>query len=359
MGQRPFRRVCVGNSTVGTSVGAVNLSTVATNASDRTQGQNAGQIILASNSSALLSEKEMHLLRVNQLLRNHRPVTPVKVNRLKHYLSGYPYAKRKYLLNGFTNGFSIQCLLSPSHLESPNLKSAVDNPSAVNAKLTKEIDADRIAGPFEFPPFPQFIISPLGLVPEKTPSEFRLIHHLSFPRGSSVSDGIPRDFSSVHYASTDDAISLIKQLGSGCFMAKTDIASAFRIIPIHPHDFRLLGMKWQGNYYFDRCLPMGCSTSCSIFESFSTALEWIAKKVLGTQAIIHILDDFFIVADTEAACGAQLEKFLTLCDDLGVPIAEGKTMGPFTSLQFAGISLDSITMQASLPDDKLAKCREQ
>ena len=344
---------------MGTSVGAVNLSTVATNASDRTQGQNAGQVILASNSSALLSEKEMHLFRVNQLLRNHRPVTPVKVNRLTHYLSGYPYAKRQYLLNGFTNGFSIQCLLSPSHLESPNLKSAVDNPSAVNAKLTKEIDAGRIAGPFEFPPFPQFIISPLGLVPKKTPSEFRLIHHLSFPRGSSVNDGIPRDFSSVHYASTDDAISLIKQLGSGCFMAKTDIASAFRIIPIHPHDFRLLGMKWQGNYYFDRCLQMGCSTSCSIFESFSTALEWIAKKVLGTQAIIHILDDFFIVADTEAACGAQLEKFLTLCDDLGVPIAEGKTMGPFTSLQFAGISLDSITMQASLPDDKLAKCREQ
>ena len=115
-------------------------------------------------------------------------------------------------------------------------------------------------------------------------------------------------------------------------MAKTDIASAFRIIPIHPCDFHLLGMKWQGKYFFDRCLPMGCSTSCSIFESFSTALEQSAKKVLGSQAIIHILDDFFIVASTESACRKQLHKFLALCDDLGVPIAEGKTFGPLTTL---------------------------
>ena len=34
-----------------------------------------------------------------------------------------------------------------------------------------------------------------------------------------------------------------------------------------------------------------------------------------------------------------------------VPIAEGKTFGPLTTLQFAGITLDSITMQASLPQD--------
>jgi len=104
---------------------------------------------------------------------------------------------------------------------------------------------------------------------------------------------------------------------------------------------------------------MGCSTSCSIFEAFSTALEWIATKVLGSQAIIHILDDFFIVASTQSACRKQLRKFLALCKDLGAPIAEGKTFGPLTSLQFAGIALDSIAMQASLPKDKLAKCCDQ
>ena len=79
------------------------------------------------------------------------------------------------------------------------------------------------------------------------------------------------------------------------------------------------------------------------------------QKVLGSQAIIHILDDFFVVASTESACRKQLHKFLTICEDLGVRIAEGKTFGPLTTLQFAGITLNSITMQASLPEDKLAK----
>ena len=79
--------------------------------------------------------------------------------------------------------------------------------------------------------------------------------------GSSVNDFIPEECSSVHYASIIDAISVIKRKGAGCFMAKTDVKSAFRIIPIHPNDFALLGMKWQNAYYFDRCLPMGCSSS--------------------------------------------------------------------------------------------------
>ena len=100
----------------------------------------------------------------------------------------------------------------------------------------------RIIGPFDTPPFENFRISPLGLVPKKTPGEFRLIHHFSFPEGSSVNDGIPRELSSVRYATIDDAIKKISSLGAGCFLAKTDIKSAFRIIPLHHRDFDLLGL---------------------------------------------------------------------------------------------------------------------
>lgn len=45
-----------------------------------------------------------------------------------------------------------------------------------------------------------------------------------------------------------------------------------------------------------------------------------------------------------------------MCDFLGVPIAEEKTVGPFTTLQFAGIILDSVRQEARLPDDELQKC---
>ena len=91
-----------------------------------------------------------------------------------------------------------------------------------------------------------------------------------------MNDGIPRELSTVHYATVDDAISLIKKSGRDRALAKTDIKSAFRIIPVYPSDYQLLGFQWKGNWYVDRSLPMGCSSSCRIFEEFSSSLEWIA-----------------------------------------------------------------------------------
>ena len=112
--------------------------------------------------------------------------------------------------------------------------SANQNPGVVGANLAKEIVAGRIVGPFSNPPFLNFRVSPLGVVPKKIPGEFRLIHHSSFPRGASINDGISPEYTTVSYSRVDDAITIIKKLGGGCFLAKADIKSAFRIIPIRP-----------------------------------------------------------------------------------------------------------------------------
>ena len=163
----------------------------------------------------------------------------------------------------------------------------------------------------------------------------------------------------MRYATIDDAIRLIKSLGKGCFLAKTDIKSAFRIIPVSPNDFPLLGMEWQGKFYFDKCLPMGCSSSCNIFETFTTALEWVAMNKLNASALIHILDDFLIIAPSKEKCQGDLNNFLTVCQRIGIPIAIGKTMGPDRALQFAGITLDTELMEFRLPEEKLDKCLSQ
>lgn len=207
----------------------------------------------------------------------------------------------------------------------------------VNEKLFKELDAGRLAGPFNSPPLPHFRVSPLGIVPKKTPGEYRMIHHLSFPHGTSVNDGIDSEYTRVHYARIDDAINCIKRCGQGAYLAKTDIKRAFRIVPIHPGDYHFLGMKWKEKYYFDKCMPMGCASSCKTFEAFSTAIEWITQEKLGIQNIIHLLDDFFICELSYQKCADGLKRFLSLCHHLGVPMAPEKTVGPSTVLTFAGI----------------------
>lgn len=67
--------------------------------------------------------------------------------------------------------------------------------------------------------------------------------NLSSPKGSSINDGIKEDLASIAYVSIDLAVRQILKMGQGTLMAKTDVQSAFRIIPVHPTDQWLLGME--------------------------------------------------------------------------------------------------------------------
>ena len=141
----------------------------------------------------------------------------------------------------------------------------------------------------------------MGVVPKKTPGEFGTIHHLSYPEGSSVNDFIPKEISAIQYATIQDAIRLIKrQPGNQVFMAKVDIESAFRIIPVPPLDRPLLCFQWKGKFFMDAVLPMGVSNACAIFQSFST------KSKLGATAIVHVIDDFLFIAHSHAKYGQDL-----------------------------------------------------
>ena len=184
-----------------------------------------------------------------------------------------------------------------------------------------------------------------------------MIHHLSYPKSKSVNDGISREHSSVHYANIDKAIRRIKHSGVGSYLAKTDVKSAFRILPVNPQDYHLLSLKWKDQYYYDKCMPMECASSCITFESFSTAVEQIAQEQLGIANLLHLLDDFLLIQPTEDQCSKSLYLFLDLCHYLGIPMAPEKTCGPSTILTFAGIELDTIRCESRLPEDKLLKCQ--
>lgn len=297
--------------------------------------------------------------QINQTRNNCvQPVTPVCHKTLALLLQNYDSVKANYLVCGFKNGFRIGFQGDRHFRVSPNLKSASEFPEIVEEKLAKEISQGRIAGPFHELPFVNMHISPIGVVPKKEVGQYRLIHHLSYPKDKSINDHIPEELKTVHYSSIDDAIEIILNLGPNATMAKTDISNAFRIIPIHPHDHEILGIKFNGCFYYDQCLPMGCASSCSIFEEFSCALQWIAHTKGGITHIVHVLDDFLILSgQNKNICNQNLKTFLKLCNTLGVPIKEEKTVYAQTIMTFLGIELDTIAMEARLPLDKVLKIK--
>ena len=141
-------------------------------------------------------------------------------------------------------------------------------------------------------------------------------------------------------------------------MAKSDIADALRLIPLHPSQYHLTGFSWEHKYYYDKCLPQGSASSCRIFETFSTSPKRILNNKLGVKRVTKVLDDFFFADDTELECSAALSSFIYLCRELGVPIAQHKTAGPSQVITFFGDRIRHASHDCPLPPTKLDTYRE-
>uniref|UniRef100_UPI003AAD8AB9 uncharacterized protein n=1 Tax=Centroberyx gerrardi TaxID=166262 RepID=UPI003AAD8AB9 len=258
---------------------------------------------------------------------------------------------------GGAHARSIEVLPDTSHV-SHNLQSALAEPHTVDTLLAKEVKEGFMIGPFDNPPFPVFRISPIGVATRKYSGKKRLIIDLSSPHGShipSINSVIPSPDFSMQYATIDHAITLIRLAGRGAWLSKADITSAFKVLPIHPDFWRFFGVCWKGAYYFSVRLTFGCRSSPRIFDSLSEALCWILTNNHRLPYILHLLDDFLVVTPPASPPHLGLTTLTKVFSELGVPLSEEKTSGPSTSIEFLGITLDSISFQASLPSEKIQR----
>ena len=147
--------------------------------------------------------------------------TPILPQKLKGLLAASKTSK--YLVQGFSKGFKVAYCGSNKSVYSRNSRSVKDNPGAASEKVENEIALGRIAGPFNHPPFPNQVISPLALRQKRNSTKFRLLHNLSAPYdGSSVNANIPDSAAKVKYDSISQAVQLI--IDNNCsFLAKSDI----------------------------------------------------------------------------------------------------------------------------------------
>ena len=268
-------------------------------------------------------------------------------------LAGYHDAD--FIIKGFTEGFRIGYIGTPVARTAKNNDSINLLQKEAEAKINNELSAGRIRGPFPSSPLNNFISSPLSITEKKEQNKFRLLHNLSYPYdATSVNANIPTSASSVKFSSVNDAINALKPLRTA-FLAKTDIQNAFRLIPIHPNDQNLLGFSFKNQYYYDLCLPMGCSSSCQIFERFSDALLFIFKKSHPNASVIKYLDDFLFISPSFDQTLSYLSDFQSMCLQLGVPLAPNKTVLPTTNISFLGIQIDAVSRQLSIPQSKIDK----
>ena len=282
--------------------------------------------------------------------------TPVNIKHFKQLLTHHPDPNMvSYLITGLTRGFDIGfsgSLSLHNYKTHKNLLSAIQYPPQITEAISIELQRGHISGPFKDPPWKNIHCSPLGSR-IKPDGSHRLILDLSQPIGESVNDGIQKEEFSVKYSGFDTATDLVFNNGVNCLMSKMDIKQAFRILPVKPSQWPLLGTFWQGNYYIETRLPFGLRSSPGIFNRFADCVCWIITEKYKIKNITHYSDDFFLVgppnyhqAKEEVNTAVEAFKYL------GIPLAPEKQMGPNTSMTYLGININSENMSMSIPEEK-------
>lgn len=147
-------------------------------------------------------------------------------------------------------------------------------------------------------------------------------------------------------------------LGKGTQLVKLDIKDAYRIVPVHPADYHLLGVAWRGNIYVDRALPFGLRSAPKIFSAITDFIAWVLAYE-GVRHQLHYLDDFLFLAPPNSPQGREvLSLTLQPFEKVGIPIATHKTEGPATTLVFLGILIDTDNFELRLPADKLLRLQQ-
>ncbi|KAM4694365.1 LOW QUALITY PROTEIN: uncharacterized protein O3C94_004839 [Discoglossus pictus] len=80
--------------------------------------------------------------------------------------------------------------------------------------------------------------------------------------------------------------------------------------------------------------------NAAMAKTLRSFLQWVSVQESGYNSMVHYLDDFLF-------SGALF----------GVPLADQKTEGPTTCLSFLGIFINSLTMECSLPLEKVNDLR--
>lgn len=288
--------------------------------------------------------------------------TPLVLEAWDQALATHPdQAYARYIRNGLRQGFRIGFQHGkPLKSASRNMPSTDQHPESLDEYIHKELSKGRMLGPFpNTVHLPPIHINRVGSVPKGHGSnKRRVITDLSFPMGSSVNDGVDPALCSMAYISVDDVAALVAQLGKGTLLAKVDIESAYRLIPVHPQDRVLQAIEWKGQIYIDPMLPFGLRSAPKIFNAVADALSWHLEQS-GILHILHYLDDYIIIAPPDSPlCQLWLDTLLRECRRLGVPIAGHKTDGPTTCLEYLGIVIDTLRGELRLSAEKLQRLRD-
>ena len=263
---------------------------------------------------------------------------------------------KQFILDGISNGFRIvDSVENVKDVYCKNYKSVLD--PAVKHIAEEQIIHEIEVGNYVVSGSKPTIVSSLGAI-IKDSGKVRLIHDCSRPVGLSVNSYASKNH--FKYETVDNAVKLLPSQG---YMAKIDLSSAYRSVPIHPSCFEFMGLSWtfEGDlsptFLFDTRLPFGASTAPEKFQRISNSISRYMRRQGYT--VVSYLDDFLIIDSNKEKCLEGHTFLLSTLENLGFTINWNKVEPPSQVMTFLGIEIDSIRGTLSLPQNKLQELRDE
>ena len=201
-----------------------------------------------------------------------------------------------------------------------------------------------------------------GIMVKKKPNgAARVILNLSAPAGVSVNEGITaEDFPAV-MSSTEAWLRVLRKAGRGCWISKTDWASAYKQIPVRKEDTNLQWFEWAGRFFKELCLIFGSASSAGIFDDAAKVVLDLVCRLAGFPAdmICQHLDDICAAAAVKEVLDKFDDTFSEVAEELGVKLAprddHDKTFGPCKKGVVFGVEYDTEEWTWQLPEEKMLR----
>ena len=140
--------------------------------------------------------------------------------------------------------------------------------------------------------------------------------------------------------------SVLLAIRQGDWMCSIDLRDAYLQVPVHPNSRKFLRFTSSKGVFQFKTLCFGLSTAPQVFTRVMAPVSKILHQ-WGVR-LLRYLDDWLILADSEAKCQRARDLVLQLCTELGIQVnLEKSNPTPSQQIEYLGMELNSISLRAS------------
>ena len=152
--------------------------------------------------------------------------------------------------------------------------------------------------------------------------QFWINRYSFFYLGRSVNDGIDSKEFPTKMSSTLAWLKVLRKVGPGGFMMKTDWADAYKHCTVSTADTELQWFTWLGKAFKELCLIFGGASIAGIFDAVAKIVLFIVLRASGfsKDLVIQHLDDICAAAPPQLLDKLKVfdKTFFKIAAKLGV-----------------------------------------